>query len=281
MSHVVIVDTQARRVLVRCGTRALFDYVAPCDGTPPHLRCLAGPSERNLLDACPADHAHHRGVWWGHGDVNGEDFYLDRPGEPEIRHVALERVEQTSRGVRIAHHLDWVSSRGTLLRERRELAFELRPDGEAIVDCDVSLRARADVVLGETKELALPGLRPAEALTVFGGGELTADGGRIGECQVLAALCEWVDCCGDRRAPRGGAQVTEGITCITHPDDGPARLFARDYGPVCPRSPPLDRPPVFLAAGDSLRLRHRLLAHAGAADLAAVDAERARYGFTR
>lgn len=277
----LVVDALPRRVTVRRGTRALFDYVAPCDGTAPHLRCLAGPSERNLLDGCPGDHAHHRGVWWGHGDVGGEDFYLDRPGEPEVRHIALERIEWASHGVRITHRLDWVSQRGPVLRERRALAFEMRRGGEATVDCDVSLRALADVVLGETKELALPGLRPAEALTVIGGGALTADGERIGERQVLGALCEWVDSSGLRRAPRGGVEVTEGIACITHPDDGPARFFARDYGPVCPHSPPFDHGPVRLAAGDVLRLRHRLFAHRGRAIPTGIDAERARYGLAR
>lgn len=72
--------------------------------------------------------------------------------------------------------------------------------------------------------------------------------------------------------------MTEGVACITHPDDG---AFARDYGPVCPHSPPFGHGPVRLAAGDVLRLRHRLFAHRGRASPTGIDAERTRYGLAQ
>ena len=65
------------RFLVHSTDFVSLAYEFRGSGRKPFVRTLVGPSGRNMLDAPAADHAHHLGIWWGHGDVNGIDFYLE------------------------------------------------------------------------------------------------------------------------------------------------------------------------------------------------------------
>ena len=63
----------------------------------PFLASVVGPSGRNMVDAQPSDHAHHRGIWWGHGDVNGVDYYLEVPKVGEDHPIGTDRASRLRR----------------------------------------------------------------------------------------------------------------------------------------------------------------------------------------
>ncbi|MEX2538306.1 MAG: DUF6807 family protein, partial [Actinomycetota bacterium] len=70
-----------RRFLVQRDNMIAFLYAYRGYSNKPYIPVLRGPSGRNVLEDSPVDHVHHHGIWWGHGDVNGIDFYLEVPAE--------------------------------------------------------------------------------------------------------------------------------------------------------------------------------------------------------
>ena len=41
------------------------------------------------------DHLWHRGIWWGHGDINGEDFWREKPDKSTSR-LLIDGMPKTS-----------------------------------------------------------------------------------------------------------------------------------------------------------------------------------------
>lgn len=249
----------------------------------PYLGVLTGPSGRNVLEVTPADHAHHLGVWWSHGDVNGVDFYLELEHEDRahgrIEHVAFEEMVDDDPWFGFDEQLEWRDPDGNvLLRELRILLAHFAHDEWTTVDLDTTCTAEVDVRFGDTYESMLPGIRVAEALAGFGGGALTMSTGAVGEREAMGAAADWLDCSGERRSFLG-VPVSEGLAVMAHPEnpDWPPRWWARDYGLVSPMPGHHFVGEATLAAGESLRLRHRLLIHRGTAAEADIGGHYARW----
>lgn len=252
----------------------------------PHIATLCGASGRNVVDVSPPDHLHHRGVWWGHGDVNGVDFYLELPGgegppdRGQIVHRDWVEVIDEAPHLGFVEALDWVDHRGeTLVAERRRVVLHLADDDQYTVDLDSTYRAETDLTFGDTKESVLPGIRLAEPLTVQGGGRLTNSEGGDGEEETMGVAARWLDASGTRTVPFLGGEVTEGIAVLVHPGNPqyPARFFARAYGPVSPFPGHHFFEDRKLEEGRELRLRHRLVVHRGDAEEADIDGKHRAY----
>ncbi|MGZ8734271.1 MAG: DUF6807 domain-containing protein [Acidimicrobiia bacterium] len=250
----------------------------------PFLASVVGPSGRNMVDAQPSDHAHHRGIWWGHGDVNGVDYYLEVPkvgGDHPIGtivHLGFDDIIDASPAFGFVEQLEWREPSGMVaIRERRSLAIDLSRGDRYTLDLESTYTAVIDLVLGDTKESTLPGVRLAERLTVNGGGRMVNSRGGVGEAECFGQPAEWVD----HSVSRNGVywrEYTEGIAIFDHPDNPhhPAMWFTRDYGPQSPFEGHHFIGAGTMAAGDELRLRHRILVHEGdteAADVAGAYAE--------
>lgn len=249
----------------------------------PYLATLVGPSGRNVLECPPADHAHHLGIWWGHGDVNGVDFYLelerDDMAHGRIEHVAFDEIVDDAPWFGFDESLEWRDPDGeVLLTERRILLAHFADDHWYTIDLDSTYTAATDLTFGDTKESVLPGIRPAEALVPWGGGTMTNARGGVGEQACMGEAAEWLDCSGHRRG-LWHREYDEGIAIFDHPANPghPAVWFARDYGPLSPFQGHHFTGPAPLAAGGEIRSRHRILVHEGDAAAAGVAGHYARW----
>lgn len=259
--------------------------------TAPHVTTLCGPSGRNVLEVSPVDHLHHRGLWWGHGDVNGVDYYLELPGGEvtdragTIAHLGWIDVVDDAPRFGFVEELAWRDDHGhEVIRERRSLQLHVVPDADHLtVDLDSIYTAVTDLTFGDTKESVLPGIRPAEALTGALGGTITNSEGATGEQATFGRPARWVDVSGLRRAVHVGTEGVEGIAILDHPDnpDHPSRYFTREYGPLSPFPGHHFHERRSLEAGGELRLRHRLVVHAGTAEEADIDGHWQRYATDR
>src|SRR5206468_9597888 len=83
-----------RRLLLHKDNHIALLYALSGYTNKPYIAVLRGPSGRNVLEDSPGDHVHHHGVWRGHGDVNGVDFYLEVPA-PGRRRGRIEHVDFT------------------------------------------------------------------------------------------------------------------------------------------------------------------------------------------
>lgn len=261
----------------------MLEYQYRSAASRPFVATLSGPSGRNMLENGPADHLHHHGIWWGHGDVNGVDFYLELPHalpHGRIEHVEFETTVDDAPCFGFVEELAWRDHVGeVLIEERRALMLELRAADHYIVDLDSTYLALTDLRFGDTKESVLPGIRLAEALTGDMGGAITSSEGRSGEEETFGQPARWIDVSAQRRVIFLREELVEGIACFDHPSNPghPTRWFTREYGPISPFEGHHFYEDRSLSKGDSLRLRHRLVVHLGGAREAALDEKYASY----
>lgn len=246
----------------------------------PYLATLVGPSGRNVLECAPADHAHHLGVWWGHGSVNGVNFAVEHEREGaehgRIEHVAFDEIVDDAPWFGFDESLEWRDADGSvLLTERRILLGHFADDHWYTVDLDSVFTASVDLTLGETPGWYLPGVRVAEAISGSGSGTVVNARGATG-ADAVGAPSEWIDSCGRRLGVRDG-ELVEGVALFDHPENvlHPAPWSAWEAGAYSPLGDALTG--STFGAGESLRLRHRILVHEGDTATADVAGHYARY----
>jgi hypothetical protein len=249
----------------------------------PYIACLRGPSGRNMLEDSPADHVHHHGVWWGHGDVNGVDFYLEVPAEGRrlgrIEHAAFTEIVDANPVYGFTETLQWIDDTVVLVDEVRSVHVRFRDAAHYTVDLDSTYTAAADLAFGTTKESVLPGIRMAENLTGVYTGHIRSSSGTKGETRTFGNPNAWFDYWGERKAMYGLADVTEGLACFDHPTNPnhPNPVFVRTYGPNSPFQGHHFTGPATLGEGESWRYRHRVVIHEGDTGTADIAGKYATY----
>lgn len=191
------------------------------------------------------DHPHHAGLFYGHGEVNGYNFWA-------IQNVPTAKTEANAKMGRIVLKdlvsvesgketgsihavLSWLKPDGTpLLTETRRMTFHAHPTLR-IIDVDIDLEALEQVVFGDTKEgtfamrmatvLDEPPAKPKPGAPARTGRLTNAQGG-VGEANVWGKRSEWVDYAGTI----DGEAV--GVVMMDHPDNPrhPTYWHSRGYG---------------------------------------------------
>lgn len=258
------------------------------DPVRPHLAVLLGPGgavlTRELDGDVPedsADHPHHRGLWWGHRDVNGADLWTEFEGHGRIRSAAAP-VRSTDGSVEeLVHDQEWADAAGRpLLRDRKVVRRHPEaPDGSRALDVESTLEAAwGPVVLGDTKEAGLVALRVAPAMEERRGGSIVLSTGAEGESESWGRAGAWCDYSGIVDG------VAVGVAVMDHPaNPRPARWHVRDYGLLAANpfglrdftGDPSADGSLRLRPGEPVTFRYRILTHRGGA--AAVPQHYDRY----
>lgn len=232
------------------------------------------------------DHPHHAGLFYGHGDVNGYNFWAVQnvptppsAGDATRGRIVLDRpVTLTSGGASgsINAVLRWLTpAGGTLLTETRRMTFHADPVLR-IIDVDIDLMARERVEFRDTKEgtFALrvataldeprPRARPGDGVRT---GRLLNAQGAVGEANVWGKQSAWVDYAGHI----GDEPV--GIVMMDHPTNPrhPTYWHSRGYGlhAINPfgvsdfLNDKTQNGGLVLAPGEHVRFRYRVVIHPG------------------
>ncbi len=266
-----------RRFVVQQDNAIAMLYAFRGYANKPYIANLMGPSGRNVLEDSPGDHVHHHGVWWGHGDVNGVDFYLEVPAPGRrlgrIEHVDFTEVTDDNPRWGFVEDLSWRDDEGTeLIRETRAVELHFRGESHYTVDLESTYVAQDDLAFGTTKESVLPGIRMAEALTGVYTGHIRSSHGGKGERGTMSVPAQWIDYYGDRKENYGLGEVVEGIAVFDHPSNPghPNPFFVRAYGPVSPFQGHYFTGEASLRKGESWTYRHCLVVHYGDTEEAAI-----------
>jgi hypothetical protein len=246
-----------------------------------------------------ADHPHHAGHWFNHGDVNGFDFWGHsdatpagrRPKAGTIVHTGITRAAgEAGRGT-LAVTANWVVPDGsTLLAETTAFTFRGRPGWRAIDRQTTWTAAGAALVFGDTKEGSF-GIRVARALE-HASTETGTFVNQAGQAETIARLDgtpvtgQYLGSDGKTgeavwgtRGPWMALQGTvdgEAVTLaiLEHPGNPgrPTAWHARGYGLFSANpfgrhgfDPSQPAAPVTLPAGKALTFRHRILVRTGRA----------------
>jgi hypothetical protein len=101
------------------------------------------------------DHSWHRGIWFGHGDINGEDFWREKPDRTTGRLVLMgqPKIAGGAKGV-LDVSLFMTGAKGNRLGTLNE-RYEFRREGaQILIDSTISISADQGVPLkfGDTDD---------------------------------------------------------------------------------------------------------------------------------
>lgn len=183
------------------------------------------------------DHPHHRGLWFGHGNVNGIDFWAEGEKAGKIREKKLAR-EASPHAMKITSQNDWVGPDGKVVLQDERTVLFWDTDSPRFIDFFITLKAtQGDVTFGDTKEGTFA-IRVPKWMTVKDGtGHIeTSEGAK--DKDAWGKRAAWVDYYGvtptmavnGAALPNGGE--TEGVAILEYPSNFrfPTYWHARDYG---------------------------------------------------
>jgi len=228
------------------------------------------PSGREVTQDFPADHLHHRGLWFAWVVANQGDtkanFWEFWQGKGTVVNKSLERVLGDAFAGAVVRNA-CVSDGKTVIEETLTFRHYVRPADLWLVDIDVRHEAvGGDVVLGKKHYggLGYRGLdawngkdAPIDVLTSEG------DTGRSGNGKVA----RWFDFTG--KTPDGG---WGGLMVLEHPDNPRYPNHLRVHPTMPFVSTTLPQPGDYtIKQGEPLVLRYRLVLHDGRPDKALAE----------
>jgi Family of unknown function (DUF6807) len=264
----------------------------------PYLYPLRTASGKMVSRSFPAgqlpgettDHPHHAGLFYGHGDVNGFNYWAiqnlpaaEWKPDANMGRIVLARVLGVKSGKEsgtVDAVFNWLKPDGqTLLTETRKMTFYAHPELR-IIDFEFDFAAVDKVVFRDTKEgtfamrvatpLEEPPLKPkpGDASAPARTGKLTNANGGEREAGVWGKQSPWVDYSG----VLDGQPV--GILMMDHPGNPrhPTYWHSRGYGlhSINPfgvsdfLNDKSKNGSLTLAPGEHVRFKYRVVVHQGA-----------------
>lgn len=220
------------------------------------------PDGRIITYDAPADHVHHRGLSVGWPDVSGVDFWAEvwspkgRRGKILTRKLTTDTLPTGE--ARIREFNDWQTESGTtLIREERTWTFLPPRENLQLADVEIKLTAVAEqVVFGSDPEKP----REYHGLTLrmgpFDQPRFFNSAGDVGDEQCHGKLAKWCALSGIQ----SGRPVTAAILDYPSNDSHPTRFFVLGRGMQFISSSPNFGKPRVLKAGETWRLRYRVVA---------------------
>ena len=216
------------------------------------------------------DHTWHRGIWYGHGDISGADFWREQGRDKTARLVSKSapRVKGSSVSIDLSMLPPSGERKGSIRQE-----FRFRDQGEVrLLDAVITVQADAGQALtfGDTDDGGFA-FRLSEAFREDRGARLRNSEGQTGTKQIWGKPARWVD----YSAPVDGTPA--GVAILDHPSNlrHPSRWHARPYvlnaaNPFALKSftkDPSADGKYTIPPGGKLVLRYRTLIYEGSPDI--------------
>ena len=256
-------------------------------GVPrPYFYPVLGPDELSMTRKWPMeettdeehDHPHHRGLWYGHGDVNGLDFWSEEKNFCKIVHDRFLKI-QSGPDIGVIQSADkWLDHDGVAVcTDVRTVRIYNLAGAERMLDFDITLQAPADkpVVFGDTKEgtmaTRLPESMRLKHKNGPGRGHIVMSSGWRDQ-ETWGKRADWCDYYGPVTGG-DGSQETVGLAIFDHPGNPrhPTTWHVRDYGLFAANpfglhffeKKPAGEGNLTIAAGQSVTFRYRFYYHRG------------------
>ena len=272
------------KIAIEINGQPFSDLYLPPNAPKPYLYPLRSATGKAITRQFPMaevpgesrDHQHHRGLWFGHFDVNGTDFWSNEPSYHDknsgmfVARGAPESKNGNKAGTLHAS-FDWNDPSGkTLLREERTMVFYADRDQRRI-DFDILLTGVAKCVFGDNKDGTFA-IRLADELSEMHTGMMVNSLGKERMAGVWGQRADWVDYSGRVEGEELGVAIFDHPANPGHPN----RWLSRDYGLLANNpfgNQAFDKEALVstrtLEPGQTWRYRWRVVIHTG-------DAKKAR-----
>ncbi len=243
----------------------------------PFFYPVIGPTGVNITRHWPMeegkdeehDHPHHRSLWYGHGDINKNDFWGEEGNFGKIVHEKFIEVSGGDEAGIIKSANKYVTAEGKVVCTdiRTHRIYRLAEAG--MIDFEIAIFAsQGEVVFGDTKEGSMA-IRLAPTIQLTGkagrGHIINSEGVRDG--QTWGKRAAWCDYYG----PLEGQVV--GVAIFDHPSNPrhPTWWHVRDYGLFAANpfgvhyfeGKPEGTGNIVIPAGENLTFRYRFYFHKG------------------
>ena len=265
------------------------------------LRAASGMivTRRFPLEESPGDsrdHPHHRGLTFGHADLNGYNYWANEPFNPGKKgRIVLQNLVRAESGVNqgtIEAVFHWLEAGGKpLLSDTRTITFYSHPSLR-IIDFDIVAKAIETVKFGDTHEGSF-GVRvaawleePAPKYVPKAAGQETRpteprrtglisnSEGQMTEAEVRGKRAQWADYSGELQGEKLGIAIFDHPRNPRHPTYWHTRgygMFAANMFAVSDLGQDKAHDgSLTLRPGQELRLRYRVVIHPGDATTAGV-----------
>lgn len=220
------------------------------------------------------DHAWHRGFWWGHGMINGEDFWRELGREKTSRLVVEGDPAAAQNG--IAATMAMITPAGKRLGSVRQ-RFRMEDRGRLrFLDAAIAIAADAGAALtfGDTDDGGF-GFRLDDAFREDRGARLRNSDGLKGAREMWGKPARWVDYAADIGGAAAGVAVFDHPANLRHPTGWHARNYSLcAANPFAARSFSRGKAPdgsYTLERGKELLFRYRVVIYEGAVEAAEID----------
>jgi hypothetical protein len=277
------------------GTQTITTYHVGPKVPKPHLWPLHAPDGTPVTAYSPADHVHHKSVWFCHGDVipdgielktkssdkhvRGVDCWSEHKGHGIIQCVEVGEPKIISKThVQLPTRNEWLSPDGDKILDESRTLHVLKLDSGYLVVFEIELHAKyCGITFGDTKEGAF-GTRVHASIGApkDAKGTLTANGQRTGEKAIWGEPIDWMDYSGKVN------DKSVGLAVFDHPQNSArATSHGRAYGLVAANPFGQDKSfpsrkgktdQVTMKKDDRLKLKYAVYAHTGDATTADVPA---------
>jgi hypothetical protein len=266
------VEEKSDRLIITDGGKLVAEYVFSDPIIKrPYYRHVHTPSGIQVTRNHPPvagkdldDHpTFHPGIWWGFGDINGEDFWRNKG---TIRHERMETfVRGTNDSPNIFHYCSLVDSVGTRIAKVRFTMIWIRkilpPSKQSsyLLYYNVSVESDdRELAFGDQEEMGL-GVRLASPLAEKNGGVVTSEGPKTGAKAIWGTTARWCDYSGRIGENRVGVTMVAPIDpCWWHVRDY-GLMVANDFGK---RARPNEPDPVIrIKPGSSVDDLYHIIIH--------------------
>lgn len=282
---------------VLVGGKAFTTYYFVAEVAKPYLQPLRSAEGTvvtrgfPIFNEIPAAHQHdpnlephQRPMYFGHGDINGNDFwgeavfkrYYGRDVSSKYGHLVFQKLDEMKSGPdsgTIVAEFQMVGADGkAFATETQSYTFRGDPTSR-VIDCAFTISAgHGPVKMGDTKEgtFAIRVAKPLEEPT----GTMLNSNGKVGEKEIWGKRADWVDYSGTVEGEKLGIAIFDSPQNIRHPSTWHARgygLFAvNPFGESFFYRNPKRNGSYTIPAGQSLTLRYEVFIHHGDAREAKV-----------
>ena len=250
------------RIDVTVGGKFFTSYIFAANEKYPFFFPVNGPvTGTSVTSMRNAEYPHHSSLFFGCDRLNGGNYWQEGPERGQIISVNAGIIQQGSDTAVITDECLWVrSGHPSPVKDSRRYTITVPSPAMVQIDVEITLFMLEDVRIGKTNH-SLFSVRMAPDLSVMNGGTMINARGDRGEKETFGKKSEWMDYYGRR------GDIVEGLAIMEHPSNPwyPSPWFTRDYGFISP-TPfywPENDVDVFFGKGTEMKLRYRVLVHAG------------------
>lgn len=250
------------RIDIHVGNNFFTSYQFRSDEKYPFFFPLNGPKSGGTVTSMRnAEYPHHSSLYFGCDKVNGGNYWQEGLDRGRIMSIGARIKEAKGSKVIIEDECIWKRPDADApIKDKRVITISSPSKDIYQIDFDIEMEMLIDVSILKTNH-SLFSARIATDLTAKQGGVMTNSELKQGEKNTFGVGSPWMDCYGERKTG------TEGIAIMQHPSNRwyPSPWFTRDYGFISPTPMywPEDGKSTELRKGEKIKLRYRVIVHAG------------------